>query len=234
EDIIKDVIEANSSDSNSEYSAFCSLKKDAQGTQIINVTGQAPFEVLCENIAGPGWTTVALRSSGEMNFFRDWDSYKTGFGNLTGEFFIGLDKLHAITTSQQQELYIHLEDFNGHSNYARYDDFLIGSESEKYAILRIGKYVGTAGDSLQEHLNAKFSTFDSDNDSNETSNLAAQSLGGWWYTDKLDSNLFGQYLKGKYDDELNNKGMFWDSWLGTSFSFKVMKMLLRPRCPCLY
>lgn len=50
----------------------------------------------------------------------------------------------------------------------------------------------------------------------------------------LSSNLFGQYLNGKHDDELKSKSMFWNKWLGDSYSYKVMRMMVRPRCPCLY
>ena len=31
------------------------------------------------------------------NFFRGWDDYKYGFGNLTGEYWIGNENLHFLT-----------------------------------------------------------------------------------------------------------------------------------------
>lgn len=179
-DIIKIFIEANS---NSEIviPAFCPLKKDQQGIYKINVTGLQPFDVLCNaDIAGPGWTTIAQRQKGTVNFLKSWASYKEGFGNFTDDFFIGMEKLHAITTSQNQELYIYLEDFEGNFRHARYDDLMIGSESENYALVKLGLYSGNAGDSLSEHVGLNFSTFDRDND-NGVGNNAIRHLGAWWY-----------------------------------------------------
>jgi len=32
------------------------------------------------------------RQDGSENFYRDWNDYETGFGSLTGEFWLGLSK----------------------------------------------------------------------------------------------------------------------------------------------
>ncbi|SPP79550.1 blast:Ryncolin-4 [Drosophila guanche] len=64
-----------------------------------------PFQVFCDaKMAGPGWLVIARRTTGDLNFYRNWAEYKRGFGDLAGEFFIGLDKLHAITKSQTHQL----------------------------------------------------------------------------------------------------------------------------------
>lgn len=179
-DILKIYIEANSN-SDIVIPAFCPLKKDLQGIYKINVTGLQPFDVLCNaDIAGPGWTMIAQRQKGTVSFLKSWASYKEGFGDFADDFFIGMEKLHAITASQNQELYIYLEDFEGNFRHARYDDLLIGSECENYALVKLGIYSGNAGDSLSEHVGVKFSTFDRDND-NEDGNSAIRHLGAWWY-----------------------------------------------------
>lgn len=66
--------------------------------------------------------------------------------------------------------------------YARYDAFAIGRECDKYNLKRIGRYSGTAGDSLQFHIGAKFSTKDKDNDKHATISCAESYMGAWWYT----------------------------------------------------
>ena len=37
------------------------------------------------------------RYDGSENFDLPWNDYKDGFGNLNGEFWLGLDKMHALT-----------------------------------------------------------------------------------------------------------------------------------------
>ncbi|EDW63480.2 uncharacterized protein Dvir_GJ12860 [Drosophila virilis] len=233
-DIIRKLIDTNATHTLNSLRSSCPPYRNAHGIHTANVTGLPPFQVLCNtNLAGPGWTVIASRTVGDLNFFRNWRQYKQGFGNLTNEFFIGLDKLHAITASQPHELYIYFEDFSGNRRYARYDEFLIGTESEKYAIKKLGSYSGDAGDSLTRHAKKKFSTHDNDNDAN-SENCAIERMGAWWYADCTDSNLFGLYLGGKYHSKLFAKGMFWITWLGTEYSYKVLQIMVRPKCPCSY
>lgn len=104
-----------------------------------------------------------------------------GFGNLSGEFFLGLDKIHAMTADQSQELLVVLEDFEGQKKYENYDRFAIGDELESYTLHTLGKASGTAGDSLSFHHGHKFSTFDRDNDPDVDRNCAVLYTGAWWY-----------------------------------------------------
>ena len=118
-----------------------------------------------------------------MDFYRSWSEYKAGFGDLNGEVFIGLDKLHALTsTLKPMELLIQLQDFDDILKYARYDDFQIGNESEKYKLIKVGSYIGDAGDSLSRHVGFNFSTKDRDNDIG-SENCAVIKNGAWWYGD---------------------------------------------------
>jgi len=100
---------------------------------------------------------------------------------LDGEFFLGLDKIHALTADYSQELLVVLEDFNGIEAFETYDRFGIADEDEQYALQTLGKASGTAGDSLAFHYNMKFSTFDRDNDLRENENCAILDTGAWWY-----------------------------------------------------
>jgi len=155
---------------------FCP-SEGPSGIYNITMRGIDSFRVPCNS---KGWLTIQKRFDGSENFDRPWKDYKDGFGNTTGEFFIGLEKMHHMTHEQPHELYIALRKIDGSTSYAHYKDFKIGSEEESYALKALGTYEGTAGDSLRVHENKKFTTFDRDNDSYKF-NCAADEYGGWWY-----------------------------------------------------
>ena len=84
------------------------------------------------------------RISGSVDFYRGWDEYKNGFGNIGGEFWLGNQHLHRITTQGRYELRVELQDFDGEQRYAHYDSFEILNEG-KYFSLLLGTYDGNAG-----------------------------------------------------------------------------------------
>uniref|UniRef100_A0A1I8MFB2 Fibrinogen C-terminal domain-containing protein n=1 Tax=Musca domestica TaxID=7370 RepID=A0A1I8MFB2_MUSDO len=188
-----------------------------------------PFYVACEDqLAGGGWTVILNRFNGDINFQRGWLEYKHGFGNLAGEFFIGMEKLYALTASAIHELLITLEDFQNHSRYARYNLFAIGNEMESYELKLLGKYEGDAGDSLTYHAGSKFSTFDNDNDGCVDCNCAQSHKGAWWYNWCDKSNLMGPYHATDYDKIEQYRGIYWHEWLGGNYSLRAVKMMIRP------
>ncbi|XP_034666112.1 ficolin-1-like [Drosophila subobscura] len=206
----------------------CPVDTAVNGIHNITVGNLEPFQVSCDaKIAGPGWTVIARRTSEELLFYRNWDSFKRGFGNISGDFFIGLDKLHAITKAQNQELYVYLEDFEGNHRFAQYDEFYIESENEAYRMSKLGRFIGDAGDSLNVHRNQKFTTYDRDNDVKANLNCAVEYMGAWWHKDCHHSNLFGMYLNGSVD--IYAKGMCWKGWRGYYYSYKLMQMMVRPK-----
>ena len=117
---------------------------------------------------------------GSVNFYRDWNAYVEGFGDLEGEHWLGLDQLHCLTTRiAGTELSITMKAFDGAKATANYKFFSVGNPSTKYR-LNVAGYTGTAGDSLTGHNNRKFTTYDQDNDSWD-SNCAVGHKGVWWY-----------------------------------------------------
>ncbi|CAH3014073.1 unnamed protein product [Porites evermanni] len=134
------------------------------GVYTIDPDGSGAFDVYCDHSApGGGWTVFQKRLDGSVDFYRGWNYYKLGFGNLNGEFWLGLDKIHRLTKSERCKLRVDLEDTAGKTAYAEYDMFAVTSERTKYQ-LAIGTYSGTAGDSLTYHRGHPFSTKDQDND----------------------------------------------------------------------
>ncbi|KAH8328212.1 hypothetical protein KR067_006174, partial [Drosophila pandora] len=192
----------------------------------IKLPGVSAFEAPCN---GSGWMIIQRRMDGSVKFNRNWTEYRDGFGNLTGEFFIGLEKLHLITQSRQHELLIRLGYVDGSTDFVQYDNFRIGSEKDSYPLESVGNPTGGAGDSLIEHhLNMKFSTIDRDNDV-AYGNCASYMGGGWWFNNCGYSNLNGRFYKdGETEDE---DGIVWGSWheYDWSVSLTFVEMMIRPK-----
>ncbi|XP_068711514.1 ryncolin-1-like [Montipora foliosa] len=195
------------------------------GVYTIDPDGSGAFDVFCDQTtAGGGWTVFQKRLDGSVDFYRGWSDYKQGFGNLNGEFWLGLDKIHRLTKLVRKRLRVDLEDTAGKTAYAAYDMFAVTSGKAKYQ-LSLGTYSGTAGDSLSSHRGAPFSTKDSDNDS-WPSNCAVSYKGAWWYTACHSSNLNGVYHHGKHSSHAD--GVNWYAWKGHYYSVKKAEMKIRP------
>ncbi|GFO47764.1 ficolin-1 [Plakobranchus ocellatus] len=142
---------------------------------------------LCDmDTDGGGWIVIQRRSTGKVNFYRDWATYKNGFGTLDEEFWLGNERIHAFTSSGIWELRVDLR-YKEKEAYALYSNFEVESESKQYT-LRIGNYSGTARNALHYHKGRKFSTYDRDNDG-YTEHCAGKYKGGWWYYGCFTSNL---------------------------------------------
>jgi len=50
-----------------------------------------------------------------------------------------------MTSDKRQRLRVDLADFEGNTRYAEYDNFRVESVSEKYKLVSLGTYNGTAG-----------------------------------------------------------------------------------------
>lgn len=173
--------------------------------------GQQPFEGYCEQQKFKGgWLVFQRRFDGSVDFYRNWSDYKLGFGSTDGEFWLGLDTLHQLTKTRKYKLAVELEGFDGRYEYAMYDHFQIGSETENYKLKQLGKHSGTGGDYLIYHKGMSFTTKDKDNDLNAKGNCAVDNKGAWWYKDCASSNLNGQY-----GNEYSAESHFWWSlhWL---------------------
>ncbi|XP_062871241.1 angiopoietin-related protein 6 [Trichomycterus rosablanca] len=185
------------------------------------------FQAWCEQsrVQG-GWTVIQRRLDGSVNFFRTWDQYKQGFGNLDGEYWLGLESLHWLTSQTSYKLRVLLEDWQGRQAFAEYESFRIEPETDWYR-LRLGTYQGTAGDSLSWHNNKAFTTLDRDKDA-YSGNCAHYQKGGWWYHMCAHSNLNGVWYRGGHYRGRYQDGVYWAEFHGGSYSLKRVTMMIKP------
>ncbi|XP_031746589.1 ficolin-1-B isoform X5 [Xenopus tropicalis] len=197
------------------------------GWYTIYPDGNKPLNVLCDmHTDGGGWIVFQKRMDGSVDFYRDWGSYRQGFGSQLSEFWLGNENIHRLTSSGNIQLRIDLEDFDNNRTYATYSQFRLEPESQKYT-LRLGAFTGgTAGDSLSSHNNKAFASKDADYDESVNSNCAEKYKGAWWYVKCYDACLNGEYLRGPLGQ--NYGGIAWKTFRGYNYSLKKSEMKFRP------
>ncbi|XP_038581252.1 tenascin-X isoform X2 [Micropterus salmoides] len=178
-----------------------------------------PVMVYCDmETDGGGWTVFQRRKDGSVNFFRGWKDYTKGFGDLSGEFWLGLESLHNLTAMTRMSLRVDLR--NGdESVFAKYSTFEVATKNYQ---LTVGGYSGTAGDSLSYHNHRIFSTKDRD-PAPFITRCAMSYRGGWWYKNCHEANLNGLYGIG-----VRHQGVIWTTWKGKEFSIPFTEMKMRP------
>ncbi|XP_076004236.1 microfibril-associated glycoprotein 4-like [Genypterus blacodes] len=192
-----------------------------------------PLHVYCDmDTDGGRWTVFQRRLDGTENFYRPWAHYKKGFGNVAGEYWLGLENIFLLTMRNTNELRVDMEDWDREKSHAMYSSFVIGSGNTGYQ-LHLGNYAGgSAGDSLSEHNNMKFTTFDKDQDTWDK-NCAQQFLGGFWYSHCHNTNPNGIYAADS-PFPYENIQVIWLTWKGKTYSLKNIAMKIRPvnKCSC--
>jgi len=115
-----------------------------------------------------------------INFFnRSWAEYKVGFNDSNGNFWIGNDLLHQLTTSGRYKLRFDVQERNNGSwYYAEYSRFIVESEASNYR-MHVSGHSGNAGASGFSYQDVPY---DRDNDQ-LSSNCAVTWGGGFWFKD---------------------------------------------------
>ncbi|GFT22623.1 techylectin-5A [Nephila pilipes] len=195
------------------------------------VTEDRQLKVFCDmDTDGGGWTVLQRRDNFNRPndyFYKDWASYKKGFGDNEKDFWLGNDNIFALTNQRLYSIRFDLKAVDGERRYALYDTFWIDDEDHKYTS-HISDYSGNTGDSMmKKHNNQKFSTKDQDNDSHQTESCSQHYKGGWWYGSCHDANLNGLYLNGTHKTFAD--GINWDTFRGKYESLAMTEMKIRPK-----
>ena len=67
------------------------------------------------------WEVIQRRMDGSVDFYRNWASYVYGFGDLDGEYWLGLKNIHCLTSRAEcTQLRVSLADFDGVKVFATF------------------------------------------------------------------------------------------------------------------
>ena len=156
-----------------------------------SVDGSQEIHVHCDmETDGGGWIVIQRRiTNGIVNFTRNWENYVNGFGDLDGEFWIGLNNIYQLINQQEVELQFSVWNDAQSGITWNYQTFRISGPENKYR-LTVGGGTGDGDDRLAYHNGQYFSTYDHNNDGN---NCAYEYQGGWWYNNCHHSNLNGRH-----------------------------------------
>ena len=194
---------------------FTSCKATATSPARQPFTLSNGIKVLCDTRTDGGdWFIIQRRTKGDVDFYRGWTEYVAGFGDIDGDYWLGLQDIHTLCpTAKPCTLRVDVKDDqynNGSLLSAQYTDFSLSGFTDNYR-LTIGLYNGTVSDSLRYHNKQPFSTFDRDNDDTDY-NCAFHVHGGWWYKSCFQSNLNGPWAdRGNGDGRMMGWGPSWNT-----------------------
>ena len=131
---------------------------------------------------------------GTESFYRNWAEYKSVFGYLQREHWLGNQNIYLLTAQaflKGSEVRFDIV-FKRESRmrYAKYSSFKVDNEAAGYK-LHVSGYSGDAGDYFNYNNGYKFSTYDKDNDASSTE--CAKDKGAWWYGNCSHVNLNSHY-----------------------------------------
>ncbi|NXD27639.1 ANGL4 protein, partial [Spelaeornis formosus] len=200
----------------------------SSGVFQVQPAGSQPFKVYCDMTAEGGWTVVQRRMDGSVDFDRLWDAYKNGFGDLRGDFWLGLEKIHHLVQEGKYNLQIELEDWEGNSQVVQFV-FSLGGESTAYTLNLLGPLSGELENAIGEFRQLPFSTRDRDHDLKVDTNCAKHLSGGWWFSTCGHANLNGKYFRSIPRQRHERKqGIFWKTWKGRYYPLKSTIMKIQP------
>jgi len=168
---------------------------------------------------------VRKQSENAEDFFnQNFKAYQDGFA-ANGESWIGLDKLHQLTSERSYSLKITMTDYDNKTFVAVYDYFKVGpGDNYVVAVESFNDTLSTLGDSMAYTNGMKFSTKDRDQDWWGSGSCAQSWNGGFWYRHCTSAHPTGlssatkkngfeyiTYLSG------GERGRGWDSWLEAEY-----------------
>ena len=153
-----------------------------------------PFNVFCHMGLSPagsdrGWTVVQRRLNADVDFNRSKEEYQFGFGQLEGNFWLGLENIKRLVdkATDGHQLYVEVKYDNYIVSKGLWDSFSLESSNTdwKIRISGVNKVVssGIVLDLLGDVDGRKFGAMDS----SEKKACAVKVGGGWWFGESCPS-----------------------------------------------
>ncbi|XP_066925234.1 microfibril-associated glycoprotein 4-like [Clytia hemisphaerica] len=189
-------------------------------------------KVFCDmTTEGGGWIVMQKRFDGSEDFYRDWVTYKEGFGNVDGEYWLGNEFIHQYTTRFSTTLRVDASGFDGQTNFITLDGFYLQGEASKYRIYFTANTCRQSSSphnlcyAWNFHRGFKFSTKDQDND-DFYGYCANFYQTGWWLGQCTVLGFNGPYSA---DGVLQygKVGIHWIGWYPDTSALKETTMLIR-------
>ena len=157
----------------------------------------APPVIITPSLAqDDGWIIIQRRVDASESFYRPWDDYVSGFGDIGCNFWLGLDAIHHLTTAQPMRLQIDVEPWHIPPVSINYQQIHVGDGASDYLLTITSDHddiQNTLNTSMNYHSGGRFTTYDRDNDQRDSHNCAEEFTGAWWYTNCYMLNLNGVY-----------------------------------------
>ena len=196
------------------------------------------LQVSCDQETdGGGWIIYQRRLDGSVNFTRNWDDYKNGFGIIgddTTEMRLGNENMYQLLQaygSTECELWVEVHAFDGDVCSTKCYPFQMSAEAAGYSIswTTTDKSYNDISNDLNYHKNSPFSTFD--RISKGQNNCMGFYRGGWWY-----ASCFNIFLNGAYiPKEQFSRRSIYSNQCKNEANLQTSCMMVRPKgdnIPC--
>ena len=141
-----------------DFKIFCGGPSEPFNSEGTDFTLYAPCDM---DTDGGGWMVIQRRVPGQaVKFYRNWEDYENGFGDLNGEFWYGLRNLHCLTAREEVELRIDMVMKINKKIWIKYQTFKVAGAGDKYRLTIGGGKGSGEQDSMAYHSGMQFSTYD--------------------------------------------------------------------------
>ncbi|XP_072030010.1 uncharacterized protein [Amphiura filiformis] len=101
----------------------------------VNAKNRNPVDVWCDmETDGGGWTVFQKREFGSVEFNRGWEEYKSGFGYVGSDFWLGNEHIFTITNQKKYEMRIDIQEVDGTKHFITHELFRLGDETNAYRL----------------------------------------------------------------------------------------------------